>query len=135
MSTRLGEVDGHGKRHLVPPTTYQVFWKEVQCSPCYLRSCPIGHICMKKITVQEVLDSVLHFLKDRRPSPGADGRRVQPDGLAQRPAGLEHQAREEGGGIGGQGEPPAGVSPDGRPAFPARRGAVCHHTRRTSSSA
>ncbi len=53
------------KRHMVPPEQHQVFWKEVPCSPCYLRSCPIGHICMKKITVQEVLDSVLHFVKQR----------------------------------------------------------------------
>ncbi len=55
------------KRHLVPPERYQVFWKEVHCSPCYLRTCPIGHICMKKITGQEVLDSVLYFLSDKRP--------------------------------------------------------------------
>jgi lipopolysaccharide heptosyltransferase II len=56
------------KRHLVPPAQYQVFWKEIQCSPCYLRSCPIGLVCMKKITIQEVLDSVLHFIKEKRPS-------------------------------------------------------------------
>ena len=54
------------KRHLVPPAHHQVFWKEVPCSPCYLRSCPIGHVCMKKITVQEVLDAVLHFIHERR---------------------------------------------------------------------
>jgi heptosyltransferase-2 len=53
------------KRHMVPPTQHQVFWKEVPCSPCYLRSCPIGHICMKKISVQEVLDAVLHFVKHK----------------------------------------------------------------------
>ncbi len=56
------------KRHLVPPSRYQVFWKELHCSPCYLRSCPIGHICMKRITVQEVLNSVLYFIKDKRPA-------------------------------------------------------------------
>ena len=56
------------KRHLVPPPRYQVFWKEVQCSPCYLRNCPIGLICMKRITVQEVLDAVLHFIKENRPT-------------------------------------------------------------------
>ncbi len=54
------------KRHLVPPARYQVFWKEIHCSPCYLRSCPIGLICMKKIGVQEVLDSVLYFVKENR---------------------------------------------------------------------
>lgn len=50
------------KRHLVPPPQVQVFWKEVPCSPCYLRSCPIGHVCMKKITVEEILNSTLYFL-------------------------------------------------------------------------
>lgn len=55
------------KRHLVPPPVYQVFWKEVHCSPCYLRSCPIGHICMKKIGVAEVLDAALAFAKPARP--------------------------------------------------------------------
>ena len=59
------------KRHLVPSARTQVFWKEIQCSPCYLRSCPIGHICMKKISVQEVLDSVLYFLSEKR-SEGPD---------------------------------------------------------------
>lgn len=50
------------RRHLVQPERFQVFWKELSCSPCYLRACPIGHVCMKKITVQEVLDAVLHFV-------------------------------------------------------------------------
>lgn len=57
------------KRHLVPPSSHQVFWKEVHCSPCYLRSCPIGLVCMHKISVQEVLDAVLHFVNARKPSP------------------------------------------------------------------
>lgn len=57
------------KRHLVPPERYQVFQKEVSCGPCYLRSCPVGLICMKKIGVQEVLDSVLHFLNEKRTAP------------------------------------------------------------------
>ena len=53
------------RRHLVAPLRYQVFWKELQCSPCYLRSCPIGHPCMKKITVQEILDSTLFFANEK----------------------------------------------------------------------
>ncbi len=57
------------KRHLVAPEHHQVFWKEVPCSPCYLRSCPIGHVCMKKITVQEVLDAVLHFIHQKHGQP------------------------------------------------------------------
>lgn len=58
------------KRHLVPPPRYQVFWKELPCSPCYLRSCPIGHTCMKKITVQEMLDAVLFFANEKGAEPG-----------------------------------------------------------------
>ncbi len=54
------------KRHLVPPSRHEVFWKEVPCAPCYLNDCPVGHVCMKKITVQEVLDTVLKFVRERR---------------------------------------------------------------------
>lgn len=55
------------KRHLVPPPSYQVLWKGVHCSPCYLRSCPIGHICMKKIGVPEVLEATLALVREKRP--------------------------------------------------------------------
>src|SRR3989338_2896369 len=51
------------RRHLVPPSHVEVFWKELACTPCYLRPCPIGHTCMKKITVQEVLDAVLRLAR------------------------------------------------------------------------
>ncbi len=54
------------KRHLVPPANYQVFWKELPCSPCYLRSCPIGHPCMKKITVSEILEATLFFANEKK---------------------------------------------------------------------
>ncbi|MCG3176228.1 MAG: D-inositol-3-phosphate glycosyltransferase [Candidatus Omnitrophica bacterium] len=64
------------KRHLVPPQRYKVFWKEVHCSPCYLRSCPIGHACMKKIGVQEVLEAVLSL------AGGPQGRRSDAERLA-----------------------------------------------------
>jgi heptosyltransferase-2 len=64
------------KRHLVPPSRFQVFWKEVHCSPCYLRSCPVGHICMKRITVQEVLDAVLRFVKEQRLGPAGSAQPV-----------------------------------------------------------
>ncbi len=64
------------KRHLVAPSVCQVFWKEISCSPCYLRSCPIGHICMKKILPQDVLDCTLAFLKDARQKNRLDEREV-----------------------------------------------------------
>ena len=35
----------------------------VECSPCFLRECPIDFRCMKAISVQEVADAVLSMLR------------------------------------------------------------------------
>lgn len=43
----------------------EVIWKQVSCSPCYQRRCPIDFRCMKEISVQEVLSRLLHLLKIR----------------------------------------------------------------------
>lgn len=49
-------------RHLVPSERSVVIQKDISCSPCYLKTCPIGHICMHRISVGEVLGSVLKFV-------------------------------------------------------------------------
>ena len=36
----------------------------VECSPCFLRECPIDFRCMKTVTVEEVTQAVLSLLKD-----------------------------------------------------------------------
>jgi heptosyltransferase-2 len=36
----------------------------VECSPCFLRECPIDFRCMKAVTVEEVTQSVLSLLKE-----------------------------------------------------------------------
>ncbi|MCH9612400.1 MAG: ADP-heptose--LPS heptosyltransferase 2 [Chlamydiia bacterium] len=42
---------------------HQVICKEVSCSPCYKRTCPIDFRCMKSITSQEVVKSMLKMLQ------------------------------------------------------------------------
>jgi heptosyltransferase-2 len=38
-------------------------WKKPLCSPCFLSHCPIDHICMRSITVEEVFEKVQELLK------------------------------------------------------------------------
>lgn len=37
---------------------HEVIYKAVECSPCYQKTCPIGYICLNRITVDEVLKAV-----------------------------------------------------------------------------
>jgi lipopolysaccharide heptosyltransferase II len=38
---------------------------QVECSPCFLRECPIDFRCMKAVSTQEVVDAVLSILQTR----------------------------------------------------------------------
>jgi heptosyltransferase-2 len=42
---------------------YIVLRHHVECSPCFLRKCPIDFRCMKAATVQEVVDAVMSILQ------------------------------------------------------------------------
>jgi len=49
-------------RHLPPGNNHIVIRKDLRCSPCYRDKC-YKHICMEKITVDEVLNAVKRQLK------------------------------------------------------------------------
>jgi lipopolysaccharide heptosyltransferase II len=43
-------------------TGHVILRHQVECSPCFLRECPIDFRCMKAVSVQEVVDAVLSLL-------------------------------------------------------------------------
>jgi len=45
--------------------------RHVECSPCFLRHCPIDFRCMKAINAQEVTDAVMSILQKSRPQSDA----------------------------------------------------------------
>jgi lipopolysaccharide heptosyltransferase II len=55
-------------------TGHQVHRHQVECSPCFLRECPIDFRCMKAVSVEEVVESVSSVLK-KWESPLARGNR------------------------------------------------------------
>jgi heptosyltransferase-2 len=55
-STEPGLTGPLGDHHIV-------LRHHVECSPCFLRRCPIDFRCMKAVTVQGVVDAVLSILK------------------------------------------------------------------------
>jgi heptosyltransferase-2 len=44
---------------------YIVLRHHVECSPCFLRECPIDFRCMKAVTTEEVVDAVRSILTDK----------------------------------------------------------------------
>lgn len=45
-------------------TRAQIVRQQVECSPCFLRQCPIDHRCMQRVTVDRVLTAVADVLGD-----------------------------------------------------------------------
>lgn len=44
---------------------HEVIYKNVECSPCFQKTCPIGYICLNRITVNEVFQTARKKLSDR----------------------------------------------------------------------
>jgi len=51
-------------------TGHTVIRRHVECSPCFLRECPLDFRCMKAVTPEDVSETVRNLLMDR--GPGAD---------------------------------------------------------------
>lgn len=65
VETPLVALFGSTNEKKTGPFKGAVIHKNVGCSPCYLRECPIDFRCMKKIEVEEVYQAILQELKKR----------------------------------------------------------------------
>ncbi len=51
-----------------------VIWKQVECAPCFLRTCPIDHRCMTQISPKEVFEAAkLQLTADEKESVETTG--------------------------------------------------------------
>jgi heptosyltransferase-2 len=53
---------GSSSPRMTPPLTprQHVFYRELECSPCFERVCPLGHLrCLRDVTVDEVCSTVV----------------------------------------------------------------------------
>jgi len=63
-STEPGLTGPLGDRHIIVR-------HQVECSPCFLRECPIDFRCMKAVSVEEAINGVLSILQRSAPSAPA----------------------------------------------------------------
>jgi len=50
------------------PWNSEIIYKNVECSPCMLRDCPIDHRCMTRISPEEIFAKASLLIYDRMPS-------------------------------------------------------------------
>jgi heptosyltransferase-2 len=64
LSVPVVAIFGSTEPHLTGPlgNGHVVLRHHVECSPCFLRKCPIDFRCMKEVSTQEVVDAVLSIL-------------------------------------------------------------------------
>ena len=47
------------------PWNSEIIYKNVECSPCMLRDCPIDHRCMTRITADEIYSKAVQMIYDK----------------------------------------------------------------------
>jgi heptosyltransferase II len=57
----FGPTDERATAPLAPHA--RILKHPVSCSPCLLRTCPLDHRCMTRMTVDEVFDAAMEMLK------------------------------------------------------------------------
>ena len=50
------------------PINSDIIYKQVECSPCMLRDCPIDHRCMRRISADEVFNKAFSLIYDKIPN-------------------------------------------------------------------
>ncbi|MEY2538934.1 MAG: heptosyltransferase [Verrucomicrobiota bacterium] len=58
-------------------TRHIILRHHVECSPCFLRECPIDFRCMKAVSVQEVVDAVRSILLTGHDAAASPGQKVE----------------------------------------------------------
>ena len=62
VNTHVVAVYGSSSPKFTPPLTNRrdIVWRELECSPCFKRQCPLGHLdCLNSITPDEILKHVV----------------------------------------------------------------------------
>ena len=98
-----------------------VIAKDAPCAPCFLARCPIDHVCMQAISVDEVADAILRAMEQRTVIlEGASRRRgAEPGGASQRP-GRANEPRSEQSVISEGASPSPVAEPGGASQRPGR---------------